>query len=272
MNTLRVLCADDEALALRRLQLLLARIPSVDIVGTARNGPETLADVARLKPDILLLDIRMGQMSGLEVAETLIASAAPPHIIFVTAFDEFALRAFDLSAVDYLVKPVELGRLEQALTKARAALEAADAVSRAAELEAIIAALRETRRPMASRRYATEFWAQRLGELVCVRVEDIDWIEAERDYVHLHVGERSYLLRETISGLESRLDPASFLRIRRSALVRSERVGSIRRAGYGDYRVLLHTGVQLRVGRTYLKPFRARLTAWRGGASVPLDD
>lgn len=260
MTMLRVLCADDEPLALRRLQLLLARIPSIEIVGTARSGPETLAEVERLRPDILLLDIRMGQMSGLDVAETLLRPEAP-RIIFVTAFDEFALRAFDLAAIDYLVKPVELARLDKALARARAALEAADAVSRAAELETIVAALRDSRRAAAPRRYVTEFWAQRMGELVCVRVEEIDWIEAERDYVHLHVGDRSFLLRETIGGLEERLDPADFLRIRRSALVRTGRVGSIRRAGYGDYRVQLHTGVQLRVGRTYLKSFRAKLLA-----------
>jgi DNA-binding LytR/AlgR family response regulator len=259
---LRIFCADDEALALRRIQLLLDRIPGVELVGTARSGPEAVEAIRAARPDLVLLDIRMGQMDGFAVAEALAGPGMPlpmPLIIFVTAFDEFAVRAFDVSAVDYLVKPVELERLEAAIAKARARIETEDQAMRAAELQAIVAALRESRRAAEPKRYETEIWAQRMGEFVRIRAADIDWIEAERDYVHIHVGDRSYLLRETIGGLERRLDPAEFIRIRRSALVRSERIRSIRRAGYGDYRVQIAGDRQLRVGRTYVKTVRARI-------------
>ena len=268
MPILRIFCADDETLALRRLQLLLDRIGDVEVVGTARSGPEAVDAIRTLKPDLVLLDIRMGSMDGFAVAEALLGEAAP-LVVFVTAFDEFAVRAFEISAVDYLVKPVELERLEAAIAKARASLAAADAGMRAAELQAIVEALRMSRRADSGKRYETEIWAQRLGEFVRIRTQDIDWIEAERDYVHIHVGERSYLLRETMSGLESRLDPEAFLRIRRSALVRTERVQSVRRAGYGDFRVQLADGPQLRVGRTYVKAVRARIL---GSAAAAQDE
>ncbi len=265
MQTLRVLCVDDESLALRRLQLQLERIADVELVGSARSVPEALAEIGRLKPDLVLLDIRLGQSDGFSVAEALTSPDAP-LVIFVTAFDEFAVRAFDLAAVDYLVKPVELSRLEAAVERARTRLASADATLRVAELQAIIVDLRRHRQP-AVKRYETEIWAQRLGQLVRIGTADIDWVEAERDYLHLHVRDQSYLLRETMTGLEARLDPAEFLRIRRSALVRTDRLVSIRRAGYGDYRLRMANGAELRIGRTYVKPVRARILNVGGQAA-----
>jgi DNA-binding LytR/AlgR family response regulator len=265
---LRIFCADDEALALRRIQLLLDRIPGVALVGTARSGPEAVEAIRAAKPDLVLLDIRMGQMDGFAVAGA-IAGPAMPLIVFVTAFDEFAVRAFEVSAVDYLVKPVEVVGLVAAIARARARIEAEDGAMRAAELQAIVEALRQSRRAAEPKRYESEIWAQRLGEFVRIRTIDIDWIEAERDYVHIHVGDRSYMLRETIGGLERRLDPAEFIRIRRSALVRAERIRSIRRAGYGDYRVQIAGDRQLRVGRTYVKTVRGRIL---GSATSPIED
>ena len=255
METLRVLTVDDELLALRRLELLLDRIPGVELVGSARDGNEALAAIGSLKPDVVLLDIKMGTMNGFDVIEE-IKGPHVPLVIFVTAFDEFATRAFEVSAVDYVVKPVELDRLRTALAKARASIEANDAAVRIAELQSVLAALREDRLP-APRRLETEIWAQRRGEYVRVNVDDIDWVEAERDYVHLRVGEGSYMLRETLGGIQERLDPERFVRIRRSALVRIDRVSAIKRVGYGDVRVQLTSGIQLRVGRTHLKKVRA---------------
>lgn len=257
METLRVITVDDELLALRRLELLLGRIPGVELIGSAREGREAIAAIATLKPDVVLLDIKMGAMNGFEVVEALKDHA--PLIIFVTAFDEYATRAFEVSAVDYIVKPVELDRVREALAKARRSLQANEAGMRIAELQAVLTALRQDRLPPPRRR-ETGIWAQRRGEYVRVSVDEIDWVEAERDYVHLHVADRSYMLRETLGGVQERLDPDRYLRIRRSALVRIDRVSAIKRVGYGDVRVQLTSGVQLRVGRTHLKKVRAMIS------------
>jgi DNA-binding LytR/AlgR family response regulator len=258
METLRVLIVDDELLALRRLELLLGRIPGVELVGSAREGREAIAAIATLRPDVVLLDIKMGAMDGFEVVEAL-EGPHVPLIIFVTAFDEFAIRAFEVSAVDYVVKPVELDRLRGALAKARQALQAHEAATRIAELQAVLAALRQDRQ-LSARRPEAKIWAQRRGEYVPVNVDEIDWVESERDYVHLHVADRSYMLRETLGGVQERLDPERFVRIRRSALVRIDRVSAIKRVGYGNVRVQLTSGVQLRVGRTHLAKVRAMIS------------
>lgn len=255
---LRVLCLDDEVLALRRLELLLGRMADVEVVGTARSGPDALDAIARLRPDVVLLDIRMSGMSGLDVAEA-IAESDRPRVIFVTAFDVHAARAFDLNAVDYVLKPVEASRLEAALGRARERLAADDAQSRVDELRAVVAALRADRMPAAARGLA-DIWVQKRGEFVRLRVDDIDWIEAERDYVRLHAGGDTYLLRHTLGGLQARLGGDRFLRVRRSALVRKDRVRALRKAGYGDVRVRLASGEELRVGRTYVKAFGALLS------------
>jgi DNA-binding LytR/AlgR family response regulator len=259
--TIRVFAVDDEALALRRLELLLRRIDDVELIGTARSGAQALAGIAETRPDLVLLDVRMGSMDGFAVVEQL-SGPDMPLVIFVTAFDQFAVRAFEVSAVDYLVKPVEMDRLTAAIDKARAALATQDSALHIAELQSVIAALRQDR-PAAAPRFESEIWAQRRGEFVRVRAADIDWIEAERDYVHLHADDKSYLLRETISGMQARLDPQAFLRIRRSALVRVDAVTGIRKAGYGDLRVQLASGVQLRVGRTYVKQVRGVIAGLR---------
>ena len=251
---LRVYAVDDEPLALRRVELLLGRIAAVELVGTARNGREAIEAVRALAPDVLLLDIRMAGLDGFDVVEALTGPKVP-LVIFVTAFDQFAVRAFEISAVDYIVKPVELERLRAALTRARRNLEAADATARGDELRQAIAMLRG--QAPAAPRYETQIWTERRNRFVPVKVADIDWVEAERDYVRLHVAGESYLLRETIGAMEARLDPEQYVRVRRSALVRRERIQAIRRAGYGDYRVQLSSGGEVRVGRTYVKGMRA---------------
>lgn len=260
MNSMRVLAVDDEALALRRLELQFERVPGAELVGMARNGRDAIEAVQRLKPDVMLLDIKMAGMDGFEVVEALNGSYAP-RIIFVTAYDQFAARAFDTEAVDYIVKPIELGRLRAAIERARLSLEAEDAQARIAELNQVVAALREQARPGDRKRFEKDIWAERRGDFVPVRVADIHWIAAERDYVRLHTIDGSYLLRETISNMEARLDPEQFIRIRRSALVRIERIASIRRQGYGDFRVQLTNSEELRAGRTYIRKIRDLIAA-----------
>jgi DNA-binding LytR/AlgR family response regulator len=253
---LRILAVDDEPLALTRVRLLLERIPQVELVGTALSGPDALQLVEDLRPDVLLLDIRMTGQDGFQVIEKL-SGPYVPQIIFVTAFDQFATKAFDVGAVDYVLKPVEFGRLAAALQRARRSLEAIDANDRMDELRQVVAALREQARATESKRYEREIWAEHRGEFVRIMVSDLDWISAERDYVRLHAQGQSYLLREAISNLEARLDPELFIRVRRSALARIDRVTGIRKAGYGDFRVLMNGGTEIRVGRTYVQKVRS---------------
>jgi DNA-binding LytR/AlgR family response regulator len=254
-ETLRILAVDDEPLALRRLELLIARIPHVELVGKAQEVPQARELVDELRPDILLLDIKMAGHTGFDLIEHLHGPYVP-LVIFVTAFDQFASKAFELDAVDYVLKPVELGRLSAALQKARRNLSAIDAEERVAELAEVVAALREEVRATEPPRFETEIWGERLNEFVRIRVSELDWVEAERDYVRLHANGCSYLLRDTISGVQARLDPDLFIRVRRSALVRIDRVTGIRRAGTGDYRVTLTNDREIRVGRTYVQQIR----------------
>lgn len=252
---LRILAVDDEPLALKRVELLLARLPAVELIGKASSGREALQSVAELRPDVVLLDIKMAGQSGIDVVEQL-EGPYLPQIIFVTAFDEFAIKAFEIGAVDYVLKPVELSRLSAALERARRSLAAIDAEERMTELREVVAALRSQARTVDAKRYESEIWAERRGEYMQIKIAHLDWVAAERDYVRLHAQGQSYLLRETISSLEERLDPEHFIRIRRSALVRIDQVIGIRRPGYGDFRVRLADGSELRVGRTYVKRIR----------------
>lgn len=258
-DVLRIIAVDDEPLALRRVELLLARIPKVELIGKALNGPDGLVLIEDLRPDILLLDIKMAGVTGFDLVERL-SSGYAPRVIFVTAFDGFATKAFEVGAIDYVLKPVELDRLTAAIDRARRALAAMDAEERLAELRQVVSALREQTQDVETKRYETEIWAERRSEFVRVRIADLDWVAAERDYVRLHAHGNSYLLRETISNLGARLNPEQFIRVRRSALVQIDRVTGIRKAGYGDFRVMLTDGSEIRVGRTYVQQIRSLIS------------
>jgi len=264
---IRILAVDDEPLALKRVELLLMRLPNAELVGKASSGPEASKAIGELRPDVVLLDIKMAGQSGIDVVEQL-EGPYLPQIIFVTAFDEFAIRAFEVGAADYVLKPVELTRLNAALERARRSLAATDAEERMAELREVVAALRSQAHTVDSKRYESEIWAERRGEYVQIKIADLDWVAAERDYVRLYAHGQSYLLRETISSLESRLNPEHFIRVRRSALVRIDQVTGIRRPGYGDFRVRLADGSDLRVGRTYVKRIRELIAPRKAGEIV----
>ena len=256
MTPLEVLVVDDEPLARRRLTTILRQLPGVRLAGEAEDGDEAVAMIATLKPDVVLLDVKMPGLNGFDVLEALKGSGAPV-IIFVTAFNHYAVKAFEVSAVDYVLKPVAFDRLAAALDKARSVLETGDVAVRLAEMESVLAAIRgsvpsESNGPI----YEREIWVQKRAEFRRVPVTQIDWIEAERDYVRLHAAGESYLLREPISRMEERLDPTDFVRIHRSALVRRERIVAVQQAGYGAIRVQLATGIAVRVGRTYVARVR----------------
>jgi two-component system, LytTR family, response regulator AlgR len=232
---LRTLIVDDEPLAIERLQVLCADIPAISLVGTATDGAAALRLVEALTPDLLILDIAMPGLDGLDVARALEAGEHRPTVIYVTAFDQYAVAAFDVAAVDYLLKPVAPERLVRAIERVRDYRASAETPSE----------------------WAREFWVPHRGDMVRLAVEDIDLIEAERDYMRLHIGTRSYLLHQTIGALEARLDPEQFIRIHRSTIVRRERIARLKHDAPGGWCVEMMNEVRLRVGRSYVKAVRA---------------
>ncbi|SIN61839.1 two component transcriptional regulator, LytTR family [Parasphingorhabdus marina DSM 22363] len=231
---LDTLIVDDEPLAIERLQLLCARLPDINLVGTASDGEAAIRLAEQLKPDLLLLDIAMPGMDGLEVAKSLSETGQSPAIIFVTAFDKFAVEAFGVAAIDYVLKPVESDRLSLA-------------VSRVRERKAVTSGTAEEESP-----WAEEFWVPYKSELRRIAASEIDRVEAERDYMRLHVGSASYLLHQTISGLEERLNPDEFVRLHRSHLVRKDWISGLRHDGGGIWMACLKCGTEIRIGRTHL--------------------
>jgi DNA-binding LytR/AlgR family response regulator len=256
---LRTLIVDDEPLARRRIATMLRQIVGVEIVGEAEDGDTALDLVRTLAPDVILLDVKMPGTNGFDLLP-LLDGPVVPVVIFVTAFNHYATRAFEVSAVDYLLKPVAFDRMRDAIERARTALISRDAEGRIAEMAAVIAALRDNppERPAKSA-FESEFWVQRRGEFVRVPVARLDWVGAERDYVRLHAEDDVFLLRETMAGMESRLDPALFIRVHRSAVVRRTLVSAIRQAGYGAIKLALVNGVEMPVGRTYATRVRQLL-------------
>jgi len=235
---LRTLVVDDEPLAVERLQILCAREPAIDLVGVASDGEAALRMVEALDPDLLLLDIAMPGVDGMEVARTLGQRPRRPAVIFCTAFDQFAVAAFDVAAVDYLLKPVSADRLGRAVARVR-------------EL------LRDPPPPAAPRaEHTNEFWVPHRSEMIRIAAEDIDRIEAERDYMRLHVGRRSFLLHQTITELERQLDPTKFIRLHRSTIVRRQFIAKLRHDGLGVWHADLADGSEVRIGRTYLPAAR----------------
>lgn len=261
MTPLSVLVVDDEPLARRRLTTILRELPGVKLAGEAEDGDEAVALIGTLKPDVVLLDVKMPGLTGFDVLEALNGPGAP-IVIFVTAFNHYAVKAFEVSAVDYVLKPVAFDRLAAALDKARRALAAGDIAARLAEVESVLSAIRDSEpAEQTGPAYEREIWVQKRAEFRRVPVSLIDWIEAERDYVRLHAAGDSYLLREPISRMEDRLDPADFVRVHRSALVRRDCIVAVQQAGYGAIRVQLSTGNTVRVGRTYVTRVREIMRA-----------
>jgi DNA-binding LytR/AlgR family response regulator len=264
MGALRVLIVDDEPHARRRLEILLRDQDAVELVGAAAEGVAARRMIAELSPDVLLLDIKMPGMTGLELLEALGAEAArgpAPIVIFVTAFDRFALDAFDRAAFDYLLKPVEPARLAAALARAREALSERAAAERVQELEEVLRNLRSgpalSPTPGApDSAYAREIWIQERGGRTSLPVAAIDWVAAERDYVRIHTNARSFLIRQSIGALAERLDPQAFLRVHRSSLVRADRIVRIRHSN-GRGAITLSTGAEIPVSRRHMGALKA---------------
>jgi two-component system response regulator AlgR len=229
---------DDEPLAIERLQILCAREPLIDLVGTASDGEAALRLIAALEPEMLLLDIAMPGLDGIGVAGAIEKLGQKPAVVFCTAFDQYAVAAFDLAATDYLLKPVAQERLGRAVAR-------------------VIEQRRAPAEDMPASEHAQEFWVPHRSEMIRIAAQDIDRIEAERDYMRLHVGSRSFLLHQTISELERRLDPARFIRLHRSTIVRRDRISRLSHDGMGVWHAVLTDEQRIRIGRTYLPAARA---------------
>ncbi len=245
---LRIAIVDDEPQALRRLQMAIDKAGDAMVVAQATNGEEALGLIRKGGLDVVLLDIRMPGISGLDLARAIDPEEAPVFI-FVTAFSRFAADAFELAAVDYLLKPVEFERLHEALERARRVLEGREARLRIAALEEVVQALRAVDAEAPESGFAEEIWVPDRGDRLRLPVSLIDWVEAERDYVRIHSRGRSFLVRKAIRKLQAELDPEDFLRVHRGALVRRDRIVRLARRPGGPSAVVLQSGAEVPVAR-----------------------
>jgi DNA-binding LytR/AlgR family response regulator len=258
MRSLKVLIVDDEPLALDRLADLLSQIDGVELVGRTLTGSEALSAIAKVNPDLVLLDIEMPKMDGFDVVESLVRlhrdeeDAPPPLIGFVTAYPQFALTAFDTGALDFLCKPVRVTRLEKTVERARKALAQREASLRLRELSEQLEDLREARLVSEDQ----SLWVHRRGEMVRLNISDLDWVEAQGEYVKLHFGERAFLLRSSITAFCERLPVGEFVRIHRSAVINRGRLSAVRTTRSGA-KVVLDSGIELPVGRKFRRALQS---------------
>jgi len=240
---IRTLIVDDEALARERLRAVLATEHDVKLVGECADGEEAVAEIRSAAPDLVFLDVQMPGAGGFDVIRE-VGPERMPHVVFATAYDAFALRAFDVNAVDYLLKPFDEDRIRRAVSRARERI-----ASGAPRLDpGALAMLEELRRAEA---YPERLTVRTGTRYAVVRVAQVDWIGAEDNYVRLHVGRDSHLLRETMAGMERRLDPRGFVRIHRSTIVNVDRVRSIESWGLGEFLLVLQDGTRLQSSRGY---------------------
>jgi two-component system LytT family response regulator len=252
MTKIRTLVVDDEPVARARLLSLLGDEPDIEVVGECASGPQAVSAIAETAPDLMFLDVQMPEMDGFELARAL-GPERMPAVVFVTAFDQYALRAFEIHALDYLLKPFSAQRFKSALTHARDQLSQRQATSLGRQLLALIPEIRR-RDPSVDR-----LVVKSSGRVYFVRTADIDWCEAAGNYVWLHVGEQTHLVRETMSHLESQLDTQQFVRIHRCTIVNVDRIQELRSSFNGEHVVLLRSGARLTLSRGYRDSLQARL-------------
>lgn len=248
-----VLIVDDEPLARRGVALRLRPHDDLQVIGECSNGREAVESIREHKPDLVFLDIQMPIMNGIDVARSLDLDAQT-FIIFLTAFDQYVMRAFEVHAIDYLLKPVDDARFNASLNHARRVLGAHAASDYIQRLHALL------NKKMAPQRQDLRELAIRVGKQVrFVSIDEIDWIEAQGDYARIHVGAGTHLIRESLNTLEGQLNTAAFLRIHRSAIVRLNRIASVSSLPNRDCQVKLRNGTSLRVSRTYSDHLRKLL-------------
>jgi two-component system, LytTR family, response regulator len=244
VGKIRTLIVDDEPLARRGLRAHLAGAADVEVVAECGDGREAVRLIRELEPDLVFLDVQMPELDGFGVLREA-APARLPSVIFVTAYDQYALRAFEVHALDYLLKPFDAERFAEALARARAQIEREGLSEISLRLQSLIDGLR------ANQKYAERVVVKTAGRIFFLGVEEIDWVEAADNYVRVHAGRDSHLLRETMNSLEKRLDPALFLRVHRSAIVNVRRIKELHTLFRGEYEIILQDGTRLSTGRGY---------------------
>jgi two-component system LytT family response regulator len=252
---IRALVVDDEPLARGMIREMLEHDPDAEVVGECANGREAIDAIRSLSPDIVFLDVQMPELGGFEVLDSF-KEGELPTVIFVTAYDQYALRAFEVHAFDYLLKPFDRERFDKAWQRAKDSVSEGRVQSRDMRILALLEELR------AGSKYIERLVIKAEGRVFFLDVDDIHYIEAEGNYVGVHNGQKSYLLRETISGLDSQLDPKKFIRIHRSAIVKIDKIKELQPWFHGEYRVILESGKQLMLSRNY----RAKLQSAVGNA------
>lgn len=250
IQTINVIIVDDEALARQRLINLIKPHPDLKIVAECKNGFEALEAIEKLQPELVFLDVQMPEMNGFEVL-TRLDSATLPVVIFVTAFDDYAVKAFEIHALDYLLKPFDRERFDSALMRARAQVER----ERGGDLSRRLISLLQHNTGKTPQ-YTERISVKKGESYLFLRTDEIDWIEAEANYIRIHVGKESYLMRCTISSMEKSLDPAKFIRIHRSTIVKIDSIKEIYPwIQVGEYALSLKSGQQLTISRGYREQF-----------------
>jgi two-component system LytT family response regulator len=246
---IRTLIVDDQSTGLAVLRDLLRHEPDIEIVGTAANGPEAIESINRLAPDLVFLDVQMPELDGFEVVNR-IKLPQIPIIIFVTGHDDYALKAFEAHALDYLVKPCQLARLRSAVQRARQQIQSHQNGDIQQKLDSLMQDLK------ADSKYPERLAVKSNGRIVFLRLADIDMVEAADNYVKLHVGNETHMLRETLTALEEKLPPSQFVRISRSTIVNIESVKELHPLFHGEYSVALHNGTRATLTRGYREQLR----------------
>lgn len=244
MEKIRTVIVDDEPLARRGIRALLNEEKDVEIISECRNGLEAVSVIEEKEPDLVFLDVQMPELSGFDVVST-IGVERMPAVIFVTAYDKYALRAFEVHAVDYLLKPLDADRFTGALKRARLQIENNSIHDLSERLQSLLADLKP------SRKYTERLVIRSAGRIFFLSVAEIDWIEAADNYVRLHAGHEAHLLRDTMNSLEERLDPAQFVRIHRSRIINIQRIKELKPLFRGEYDIRLQDGTRLESGRGY---------------------
>jgi two-component system LytT family response regulator len=243
-SMIRVVVIDDEPIAREGVRRHLVREPGVEIIAECGDGLTAVETIRELAPDLVFLDVQMPGMDGFEVTHA-IGIDVMPAVVFVTAYDKYALRAFEVNAVDYLLKPFDSERFQKAFQRARVQIERRTTEAINEKLQALL----ESMRPQ--QRHLERLVVKSGGRIFFLPVAEIDWIESADNYVNLHCGRESHLIRETLSGLESKLNPEEFLRVRHSAIVNLKRIKELRPLFKGEYEIVLQNGVKLTSSRRY---------------------
>jgi two-component system LytT family response regulator len=251
---IRVLIVDDEPVARRGLRNQLKKAGDIEVIAEAGNGRDAVETIVQTRPDLVFLDVQMPLLDGFRVIETLTEEHLPPAIVFVTAFDEHAIHAFEINALDYLLKPVDPKRLQKTLQRAREQIRSTRTVERDEKLFALLRDLKSLKTE-----YLQRFVVKKDGRIFFLDANEIEWVSSEGNYVQLHSRAKTHLLRETMDRLECKLNPREFIRIRRSTIVRTDVIKELQPLFNGEYGVILKDGTQLQSSRRYRRNLDALL-------------